>query len=216
MSSPLVGSTVFGNGRPDSSLFQLQWPWGITVNANNSMLITDTGNGRVLQVTENASVGVVVASGSPWLYSRKAYFDDSRMDLFVIDSDPCRMRRYHNGSSLLTTVFGGTCGANLTQFESAASFCVDSVGNFYVADNYNHRIMFWAANTTNGILLAGVTGVPGNDTSHLHHPQDITFDEGNRFIYVADTFNHRILRYSLSNSNGTVVAGGNGPGVAPK
>lgn len=216
MSSPLVGSTVFGDGRPGSSLSQLNHPWGITVNGDNSMLITDLDNGRVLQVAENASVGIIAAPGSSWLHSRRAYFDAVHLTLYVIESNPCQMRRYYNGSSLFAAIFGGTCGANTILFGNSASFCLDSIGNFYVADNYNHRIMFWAANTTNGTLLAGVTGVIGNDTSHLYHPQDITLDEGNRFMYVADTFNHRILRYSFGNPNSTVAAGGNGPGVASK
>ena len=180
------------------------------------MLITDMNNIRVLRVYANASTGVVVASTGPWLQSRRALFDSSLLNLFVIDSDYCLMTRYRNGSLTDTIVFGSTCGASMTQLGGAASFCMDSAGNFYIADNSNHRIMFWAANATSGALLVGTTGVPGNDALHLYYPEDVTLDEARGLVYVADTFNHRIVQYSLTSPIGTVVAGGNGPGVEPK
>ena len=211
--------TVFGSeyGTPGSTLSSLQSPWSVTLNSDNSMLIADTTNLRVLRVSANASTGVMVANAGSWLVSRRAFFDGPLLNLLVIDSVRCLMTGYHNGSLAYTTVFGtSSCGSSLSQFDSAASFCMDSMGNFYVADNSNHRIMFWAANRTTGVLLAGVTGVSGSDMQHLYHPEDITVDEPHGLFYVADTFNHRIIRFSSGSSNGTVVAGGNGPGVRPK
>lgn len=214
----LTGTTLFGNtnGTAGSSLSELSVPWGITVYANNSMVIAELGNLRVLRVSSNANSGVVVASGDPYLVSRKALFDESLLKLFVIESALCRMRRYYNDSLTKTIVFGSTCGSNLTQFGDAASFCMDSLGNFYIADNMNHRIMRWEANSTIGVLLTGETGVPGSDLQHLYHPQDITLDETRGLIYVADTFNDRIVQYSIGSPNRMIVAGGNGPGVAQK
>jgi sugar lactone lactonase YvrE len=213
-----VGTTVFGsvNGTAGNSLSQLNLPWSVTINTDKSMLITDMNNIRVLRVYPNASTGVIVASAGPWLQSRRALFDSDLLNLFVVDSDFCRMTRYYNGSLTDTIMFGSTCGTNLTQIGGAASFCMDSAGNFYIADNNNHRIMFWTANGTSGVLLAGTTGVSGSDVLHLYCPEDITLDEAQGLLYVADTFNHRIIRYSLGSPSGTVVAGGNGPGVGRK
>ena len=204
------------NGTAGSSLSELNSPWGITVYMNNSMLIAEYGNLRVLRVADNESSGMIVASGDPYLASRKAIFDGSLLKLFVIESGLCRMRLYYDGSLNNTIVFGSTCGANLTQFQDAASFYLDSLGNFYIADNKNHRIMRWKANSTSGTVLAGTTGAPGSDLQHLYNPQDITLDEMRGFMYVADTFNDRILQYPLGSPNGTIVAGGNGHGVAQK
>ena len=213
-----MGMTVFGNanGTAGNSNSTLSFPWCVTVNTDNSMLITDMFNSRVLHVYANASTGVVVAATAPYLQSRRALFDASLVNLFVIDSGFCLMTRYYNGSLVPSTVFGYACGKNLTQFNGAASFWMDSAGNFYVADNTNHRVMFWAINATSGVLLAGITNVSGNDTLHLRNPEDVTFDEGRQFLYVADTNNHRIVQYHLGSSNGTVVAGGNGPGIERK
>ena len=214
----LKGTTVFGNanGTAGTSLSELSAPWGITVYTNNSMLIAELGNLRVLHVSANAGSGEVVASGDPYLVPRKAIFDGSRLNLFVIESSFCRIRRYYNGSLAKTIVFGSTCGTDLTQFQDGASFYMDSLDNFYIADNTNHRIMRWEANSNTGVLLAGSTGVLGSDLQHLYNPQDITLDEARGLMYVADTFNDRIVQYSVGSPNGTIVAGGNGPGVAHK
>ena len=213
-----MGTTVFGNsnGSSGSSLSELKFPWGITVNTDDSMLITDTGNAQVLRVSANASTSVLVAAGGSWIVSRRAFYYGSLFNLFVIDSVRCLMTLYYNGSLNYATLFGSGCGTNITQMGGVASFCMDSEGNLYIADNYNHRITFWPANATSGVLLAGVTNEPGNDTLHLYYPQDITLDEEHGLIYVADTFNDRIVRYSLNSSNSTVVAGGNGQGVERK
>lgn len=215
---PLEGTTVFGNsnGSAGTSLSELIIPWGITMNSDNSMLIADYANERVLRVSNNVSTGVIVASDVSLLLTRKAIFDESLVNLFVIDSVFCYIRRYYNGPLTFNKVFNSTCGTDLTQFGEAASFRMDSLGNFYIADYSNHRIMFWAVNATSGVLLAGVTGVSGGDGLHLCNPEDVTLDEEQGLLYVADTNNHRIIRYSLGSPNGIVVAGGNGQGVERK
>ena len=186
------------------------------VNADESMLITDMNNLRVLRVKANTSTGVIVASAGPYLQSRRALNASSLRNVYVIDSDFCLMTRYYNGSRNESVLFGTTCGPNLTQINDGASFCMDKSGNFYVADNKNHRIVFWAVNASRGILLAGTTQVSGSDLAHLQHPEDVTLDEELGYMYVADTYNHRILQYRLNSSLVTVVAGGNGPGIASK
>ena len=143
-------------------------------------------------------------------------YDKNLVDLFVIDSDFCLMTRYHNRSLTPTILFGSTYGASTAHFEIAASFCMDSSGNFYIVDNFNHRVMFWNVTSVVGILFAGETCVSGNDSLHLFNPQDITLDEDNGFYYVADTFNHRILRYSFGSVVSTVVADGNEAGIGVK
>jgi hypothetical protein len=178
-SPTFTGTSVFGNmnGTAGSSLSELSQPWGITVYRNDSMLITEYGNPRVLRVTDNMNSDVVASSIQPYLGYRKALFDDSLLRLFVIDSDSCLMIQYYNGSLNSTIVFGSKCGANLTQFQDAASFYMDSQYNFYIADNKNHRIMSWKVNSTSGTVLAGETGVADSDLQHLYYPQDIALDE---------------------------------------
>jgi DNA-binding beta-propeller fold protein YncE len=78
----------------------------------------------------------------------------------------------------------------------------------------NNRIMFWSQNATNGTVIAGVK-IASNTSMGLNGPLGIALDERNSWLYVADSNNNRIQRYSLNDTwpcNGTTVAGGNGLG----
>jgi sugar lactone lactonase YvrE len=44
-------------------------------------------------------------------------------------------------------------------------------------------------------------------------PHCVEYDSKSSTLYIADTYNHRIMRYLLNNSSRTVVAGGNGQGI---
>jgi hypothetical protein len=89
---------------------------------------------------------------------------------------------------------------------------VDSAGNLYVVDQFNHRIRKVAAGT--GIItsvagdgVAGSTGDGGQATSaQLYHPTGIALDaDGN--IYIADHFNHRIRKITIATGIITTFAG---------
>ena len=213
----MVGVTIFdnANGTAGNSLSTLYYPWGISINSDNSMLISDTNNNRLLHVLPNTTTGIVVANSTSLLRSRRAIYDGSLLNLFFMDSK-CAMRNCYNGSFNSTVLFGGQCGSSLTLFQNKAGFYIDSAGNFYIADNLNHRILYWPVNSTNTTVIAGISSVLGNDSLHLYHPQDIVVNKTQGVFYVDDSYNHRIMRYTIGSLNGTVVAGGNGPGDAQK
>ena len=75
--------------------------------------------------------------------------------------------------------------------------------------------MRWPPNSTSGIVIAGLSSW-GSDSFSLNMPIGIYLDENNSYIYVSDTYNNRIQRFSLfggSPNNGTTIAGGNGLGL---
>ena len=88
---------------------------------------------------------------------------------------------------------------------------VENEGDIYVVDRENHRIQLWKFNSSFGSTIAGL-GVSGSNDSQLYLPEDIFHDEKSGALYIADTANHRIMRYLLNESTGTVVAGGNNGG----
>lgn len=122
------------------------------------------------------------------------------------------MMLWSNISSVNGTYLFGSTGSNLSQFNNSHGFYLSSNRSFYIADRANHRILLWLWNASSGIVIAGVSGVAGNDTIHLNLPTDVFVDEKLEQMYVADFGNHRIIKYTLGLLNGTVVAGGNGPG----
>jgi hypothetical protein len=216
--SLLLGTTVFGssNGTSGNTSSSLNTPWGITVNVDNSILIADAFNARIILVNQNVSTAVMVICGGGQLSGpSKAIFDDTLSKLYVLDAFSERMMVWTNGSSVCMPLFGSS-GSSLSQFSDSFSFYRDSQHNFYIADTSNHRILFWPMNASSGVVIAGTTGIPGAGTLSLNLPTVVFVDELQSQMYVADANNNRILRYTLGSPNATVVAGGNGAGTARK
>jgi hypothetical protein len=97
-----------------------------------------------------------------------------------------------------------------------------------VADYSNHRIVEWKSGATTGQVVAGGNG-QGNRNDQLDYPMDVIVDKQNdcliisdydnkrivqwpRRLYVSDVSKHEVRRYKIGETNGTVVAGGNGSG----
>eukprot|EP00929_Paragymnodinium_shiwhaense_P113017 TRINITY_DN81282_c0_g1_i1.p1 TRINITY_DN81282_c0_g1~~TRINITY_DN81282_c0_g1_i1.p1 ORF type:complete len:308 (+),score=53.57 TRINITY_DN81282_c0_g1_i1:90-1013(+) len=93
-----------------------------------------------------------------------------------------------------------------------------------VTDQYNHRIMrFMPGGAKEGICIAGGKGA-GAGLDQLNHPRGLIVDYGCRFgvvpdeegnrrdLLIADTDNHRVVRWKWDARLGEVVCGGQGPG----
>ncbi|CAF4601862.1 unnamed protein product [Rotaria sp. Silwood1] len=52
----------------------------------------------------------------------------------------------------------------------------------------------------------------GNSSSQLCYPYNLIHDSSTGTLYIADTINHRVVRYLGGALSGTVVSGGNGAG----
>ncbi|CAF3734821.1 unnamed protein product [Adineta steineri] len=61
-----------------------------------------------------------------------------------------------------------------------------------------------------GITVAGRNG-KGQKLNQLYNPEGI-FIDNDKSIYIADFFNHRIVKWKLNSKTGQVIAGGNGKG----
>jgi sugar lactone lactonase YvrE len=56
-------------------------------------------------------------------------------------------------------------------------------------------------------------GTAGSTNNQLDNPHGFALDSTSNILYVADSGNHRIMRYQIGISSGVVVAGGNGFGL---
>ncbi|CAF4921243.1 unnamed protein product [Rotaria sp. Silwood1] len=168
------------------------------------------------------SVGITVAGtvGIPGTMANQLYGPmglalDSSNTLYVADWYNNRVQAWLLGASTGMTVAGdasGTPGSDSNYLNTPADVAVDSNGNIYVADTYNHRVQFWARDASTGTTIAG-TGSPGTSNNELTYPQGIARDSSSGTLYIADTFNHRVMRYLPNTLSGTVVAGGNDQGL---
>ncbi|CAF3947884.1 unnamed protein product [Adineta steineri] len=143
---------------------------------------------------------------------------DSNNALYITDeyTNTAVWRLLKNATT--ATVIAGikdSRGSSNTQLSYPQGVYVDTNGTMYVSDHYNCRVQKYINGSTVGSTIAGITGSGGSSLNQLYGPRYITLDPTQEYIYIADSDNHRIMRYSTnstSGDNGTVVAGGNGAG----
>lgn len=112
-------------------------------------------------------------------------------------------------------ILAGGCGlgAGACQFWSPYGFHLsNSTGQLFVADTLNSRIQrYEPSSDSDGPMDSPSTVINGSDSSRPEHkiedPVAVVLDEQRGLLYVADTANHRIQRFSL-NSKEEVIAGG--------
>ncbi|CAF1588360.1 unnamed protein product [Adineta steineri] len=104
-------------------------------------------------------------------------------------------------------------GQSPTILNGPVGLVLDSNDNMYFSDRGNCRVMFWANGASSGSTIAG-TGSYGSANNEFENPSMIEYVSSTNILYIADTMNHRIMKYLLNASSGTVVAGGNGQGLS--
>jgi uncharacterized protein (TIGR03437 family) len=155
-------TTVAGNGQKGYSgdggpatAASLNWPFGVAVDWAGNLYIADGNNRRVRKVTPDGVITTVAGGGQVFpgdggpatvarLLLPKGVAVDAAGNLYVADADNARIRKVSPGGIITTVAGGGTnpgdggpaTGASLT----ASGVAVDSAGNLYIAEDYNHRI----------------------------------------------------------------------------
>ncbi|CAF5172442.1 unnamed protein product, partial [Rotaria magnacalcarata] len=61
--------------------------------------------------------------------------------------------------------------------------------------------------------MHSLSGLPGNGSNQLYHRSGVVLVPNSSILYIADTYNHRIMAYLLNATSGSVVAGGHGAGT---
>ncbi len=147
---------------------ELNQPQAVAVAPNGDLLIADTGNNRVLAVTESGKIGVVAGddiSGykGDGRLGALAELDqptgvavDGKGDVYIADSANNVVRRVDARTGIITTVAGdyaadqaddgqgGDSGdggpATQAELDDPQGVAIDGSGNLFVADTFNNAI----------------------------------------------------------------------------
>ncbi len=113
----------------------------------------------------------------------------------------------------ILTVAGNGNVATLAYLNYPWGSAVDSAGNLYIADMFNHRIR--RVDTSGIITTVAGNGTPGYSGDHgwatsasLNNPWGVAVDSAGN-LYIADTHNHRIRK--VAGEIITTVAGNGTP-----
>ncbi|CAF1545519.1 unnamed protein product, partial [Rotaria sp. Silwood1] len=154
--------------------------------------------------------GITVAGGNgqgnginqlsnPW----SLYVDDDDQTIYVADQNNDRIVEWKLGATSGQVVAGGNGKGNGDhQLRYPVEVIVDKErDSLIISDISNRRVVRWPRrNGTSGETIISDIGCVG-----------LTMDE-NGFLYVVDNGKHEVRRYRRGESQGIVVAGGNGNG----
>lgn len=217
-----AGEPGHDDGKGVQALFS--HPQGVTVNPRGQVIVTDSHNDTLRQITLEGTVttlaGEAGESGGTDGPLKKARFNtpvgvraDAQGALYVVDFENHTLRKINQGTvSTLAgaaTEAGDTDGPGPTaRFKEPADVVVDASGHLYVADHGNHVIR---RISPDGLVStwAGLAGeaaqVDGKgQAARFHHPQGLALDDAGN-LYVADLGNHALRRITPEGTVTTLI-----------
>jgi hypothetical protein len=204
----VTGITVAGvTGIAGSNSSLLSSPRSVYVNSQQNLYVAD--NNGITIWAPGASVSTLVPGSSSigYIYS---IFIDTNGNLYASTSFNCAIQMWTPTATASTSVAGGTsCGYSSSQLNSPYGFTVNSQTNtIYVANINAHTIVSWPVGSATGTIIAGINSTYGASSFLLNTPFNCQSDSSGN-LYVADTFNNRILLFcqNPASTSATIIAG---------
>ncbi len=116
---------------------------------------------------------------------------DTEGNLYVADAGRSAIHVFSRDGKLLESI--GRSGWDTGEFDSPADVAVDAQLRLYIADSGNNRIQGYSLLNRNFVVIAGEKDNELESLVTLSGPQSIATDMRG-YIYIADTWNHRILK----------------------
>ncbi|CAF4126992.1 unnamed protein product, partial [Adineta steineri] len=101
----------------------------------------------------------------------------------------------------------GSSGTALNKLSSPTGIFLDSSDYLYVADSGSYRVLKYAPSVTTGTLIAGLTNVSGTTLDLFSTGIRYIFVDSSQNLYVADTYNNRVMFWANGASTATIAAG---------
>ena len=156
-----TGSTSYSGDNGQATSAGVVLPWGVAVDASGNVHIVENGSHRVRKVTVSTGIITTIAgtgsagfSGdngqatSAALYYPEGIALDSAGNVYIAVVYNNRVRKVTISTGIITTVAGtGTYSysgdngpATSAGFNNLEGVALDSSGNIYIAESFNHRI----------------------------------------------------------------------------
>jgi hypothetical protein len=211
----LMGTLVAGTAVVGSSASQFHSPTGLFVDESLNMYVDDGSNCRVMLWRNSSSSGVIVVgtgicsnTASTFTYSA-GFAIDSQKTIYLSDQNNNRIMKWKQNATYGTLIGGtGVAGSGNQQLSNPYYPYLDEPNSYlYIPDAYNHRIQrYYLGNTTNVTTVAGGNG-PGSGNNQLNTPNCVCVSKKTGAIYIADSSNNRIQRWSPGATSGVTIAG---------
>ena len=216
---------------------QINYPDGLDIDRSGNIYIADRENCRVRKVTASTGIITTVAGTGLNFYNGDGILATSAQLNYpggvAVDNSGNvyiseiynRVRKVTASTGIITTIAGtGIAGYNgdgilatSAQTNYPDGIAVDSSGNVYFNDLSNYRVRKVTVSTGIITTVAG-TGSPGYNgdgilatSAEIMSAFDVAIDQSDN-VYIADTYNGRIRKVTVSTGIITTVAGRGFPG----
>ncbi|CAF3289841.1 unnamed protein product [Rotaria socialis] len=207
------GVTIAGGNGQGGATDQLNYHFGLFVDDDQTVVIADYMNHRIMQWKNGDTTNAQVVAGdkgqgdgSHQLYCPSDVLIDKETDsLIICDAGNRRVVRWSRRS-------GTTQGEILIDKIDCWGLAMDEQRYLYVSDTEKHEVTRYQLGEKNGILVAGGND-QGDGLNQLNVPTYLFVDR-QQTVYVSDRNNHRVMKWNKGAKEGIVVAGGQGQGNA--
>ncbi|CAF1032517.1 unnamed protein product [Rotaria sordida] len=206
------GMTAAGGHGWGHATNQLKYPYGLFVDDDQTMVIADYDNHRIIQWKMDDTNGQVVAGGNgrgnrldQLNNPTDVLIDKETNSLIICDLGNRRVVRWSRRS-------GTTQREILLDNIACRGLAMDDQRYLYISDYDKDEVRRYQIGDKNGTIVAGGNG-SGDSLNQLHEPTYIFVDQQQN-IYVSEYENHRVMKWNKGAKEGIVVAGGQGEGNA--
>ncbi|CAF2015674.1 unnamed protein product [Rotaria magnacalcarata] len=207
------GVTVAGGHGSGGATNQLSYPHGLVIDDDQTVVIADYWNHRIIQWKNgDTKNGQVVAGGKgrgnglhQLDHPTDVLIDKETDSLIICDQENQRIVRWSRRR-------GTTQGEILIGNIDCLGLAMDEQRYLYVSDWKKGEVRRYQLGEKNGTLVAGDNG-QGDGLNQFNKPHYLFVDRQQN-VYVSDKNNHRVMKRAKGAKEGIVVAGGQGVGSA--
>jgi sugar lactone lactonase YvrE len=223
------GDGVTG-GAATADLFH---PTGIALDSSGNLYIADQGNYVVRKVDSTNTIttiaGIAGSAGfsgdggkgtSAQLYNPSGVAADTFGNLFIADTNNCRVRKLVLSSDTITTYAGnGTCGysgdgslATGAEIYNPYGVATDSSGNLFIADTYNFVIREVTKSSLKISTVCGknINGFSGDGAAATAAEIGYVYQlaVSGTTVTIGDNTNYRVRQFTVAGNINTVAGTG--------
>jgi hypothetical protein len=187
------GVTVAGGRGQGSATNQLNWPWGLFVDEDDTVVVADYENHRIVEWKQNATNGTVLAGGNgggkrpdQLNLPTDVILDKETDSLIICDRSNRRVTRWPRRSST-------RCGETIIDSIACWGLAIDDAGSVYVTDTEKHEVKRYRRGISSGIVVAGGNG-KGVGLNQLNWPTFVCVDRQHA-VYPRKIFRRKTAVY---------------------